>query len=277
MKKAVVYGAGGTGRRIANLISGQYDLVAFVDNDKTKNGTMVMGRPVYLPDYLPNIEFDVILPGSLMGIDEITNDILERGIPADKIERDYLFVSVRSREYFLYRFAEMAYRQGLRGSVAEAGVYRGEFAKEINKSFYDRKCYLFDTFEGFNEKDISVEQEGALVEANYLKDTSVDIVMKKMKYPQQCIIRKGYFPQTAEGISDEFCFVNLDMDLYQPILNGLRFFYPKMVERGVILIHDYFSDAYPNVRKAVEDYENEHHILLHKMPIGDDISVAIIK
>ena len=41
--------------------------------------------------------------------------------------------------------------------MAELGVYRGEFAKEINKVFPDRTLYLFDTFEGFAEQDCDTE------------------------------------------------------------------------------------------------------------------------
>lgn len=72
--------------------------------------------------------------------------------------------------------------------------------------------------------------------------------------------KKGYFPQTAEGITDTFCFVNLDMDLYKPTLAGLNFFWEKM-ETGIILVHDYFSEVYEGVKSAVESFvkENQYH------------------
>ena len=50
-----------------------------------------------------------------------------------------------------------------------------------------------------------------------------------------------------------------------------------MTYSGVILVHDYFSDAYPNIEKAVDDYEEALGTKLCKMPIGDDISIAIAK
>ena len=67
------------------------------------------------------------------------------------------------------------------------------------------------------------------------------------------------------------------MDLYKPTLEGLIFFYPKLVQGGCILIHDYFMASYPNVKKAVEEYQNSYHTNLVKIPIGDDLSIAIIK
>lgn len=98
-----------------------------------------------------------------------------------------------------------------------------------------------------------------------------------MSFPENCVIRKGYFPETAEGIEENFVFVNLDMDLYKPTYEGLVYFYPRMVEEGIILIHDYFSETYPNVKLAVEDYEKNYAVQLKKMPIGDGYSIAIVK
>lgn len=97
-----------------------------------------------------------------------------------------------------------------------------------------------------------------------------------MKYPERCIFKAGYFPETASGIEEEFCFVNLDLDLYQPTLEGLRWFEDRMVSGGVILIHDYFADNFRGVRQAVDEYMRDRKRKeLHLMPIGDGISIAI--
>ena len=108
-------------------------------------------------------------------------------------------------------------------------------------------------------------------------DTSVARVMEKMTYPSNVIIKKGWFPQSAEGIEDTFCFVNLDTDLYQPILSGLEFFWDKIEIGGCILVHDYFHPMLPGVKKAVEDFEKMKDVKLQKMPIGDGCSIAILK
>lgn len=44
-----------------------------------------------------------------------------------------------------------------------------------------------------------------------------------------------------------------------------------------MLLDDYFSTVYPNVREAVEDYETENNVSLVKCPIGDGAGLAIIK
>ena len=102
-------------------------------------------------------------------------------------------------------------------------------------------------------------------------------MLEKLPHKNMCIFKKGYFPESLEDLEDTFAFVNLDMDLYHPTLEGLRYFYPRISTGGVILVHDYFTEIFPNIEKAVDDYERELGVKLHKMPIGDDISIAIVK
>ncbi|MCH5249318.1 MAG: hypothetical protein J1E98_05280 [Lachnospiraceae bacterium] len=76
-----------------------------------------------------------------------------------------------------------------------------------------------------------------------------------------------------------FCFVNLDLDLYEPTYNGLLFFSKKMVPGGGILVHDYFAEDYKGPREAVDKFVSEirvkSSILLHKVPIGDGLSIFL--
>ena len=278
MRRGVVFGAGGTGRHVYEMSKDSVDILFFVDSDETKwGGKCVDNKDIKSPEELRKIDIDVVLLGTLMGLDEVPEQLRDMGIPVEKLDRTYVQISVKSRILFLSKFAERAYKEGIQGAVAEAGVYRGEFAKQINKFFSDRKCYLFDTFEGFTESDIEKEQEGSLTFANHLKNVNVEETLAKMPFREQIDVKIGRFPETAEGIKDKFAFVNLDMDLYEPTIGGLRIFYPLMADGGVIIVHVYFIKVYPGIVNAIDDYERELGFRLHKMPIGDDISMAIIK
>lgn len=279
-KKCVIFGAGGTGRKVYTQVKDTYDVECFVDNDESKWGTNILGEgylKINNPKDLTAMDYDTIFIGSLMGLNDILRQLLDMEIDISKIDYEYVQVSVKSREFFLRNFRNIVDMKGLLGAVAEAGVYQGEFAKIINEVFPERKCYLFDTFEGFDARDFDYEKMDSLTEAQHLKKTSVDLVLEKMKTPGNCIIKKGYFPETAAGLEEQFCFVNLDMDLYKPILDGLEYFYPRVVEGGVILVHDYFSNVYPNVKASVADFETRIGKSLKIVPVGDDISLAIIK
>ena len=94
-------------------------------------------------------------------------------------------------------------RNKIQGNVAELGVYKGEFAKRLNQLFPDKKLYLFDTFEGFDQKDITTEKKSNFSSGEQdFSDTSVELVLGKMKYRDNCVVKKGYFPESAEGVDD---------------------------------------------------------------------------
>lgn len=177
----------------------------------------------------------------------------------------------------LYSASKEIYFHNVDGAIAECGVYRGDFAKYINRFMPDRKLYLFDTFEGFYEKHITKEevQESLLLRSKgSYADVSVEEVLENIGRHVTVIIRKGYFPETAQGLENEkFAFVSLDMDLYIPILAGLEFFYPRMSSGGYIFIHD-FRVGLPGVRRAVEEFCKKKSIGIVTLP--DAFGTAVL-
>ena len=152
------------------------------------------------------------------------------------------------------------YRYSTAGAAAELGVYRGDFARKINHFFPDKKLYLFDTFEGFDGRDADVDRKKNFSAGSQdFSQTSIQLVLGKMEHRENCIVKKGWFPDTADGIDESFCFASLDVDLYQPTLAGLRFFYPRLSPGGYLMIHDFNNGEYPGVRQAVKEFCTENH------------------
>ncbi|MEC2077306.1 TylF/MycF/NovP-related O-methyltransferase [Metabacillus fastidiosus] len=196
--------------------------------------------------------------------------------PSHRVRR----MEVSDNDYVRYSTLELTCERimenKVEGQLAELGVYRGDFASVINMLFPERKLFLFDTFEGFNSKDIELENEYGYSKnvSNQLSDTSIDIVIKKMKFPERCIIRKGYFPDTAKNIEDNFAFVSIDTDLYKPVYEGLKFFYPKLSKGGFIFVHDYLNRDFKGAKKAVDQFCREENITFSVM--SDFYGTAII-
>ena len=165
--------------------------------------------------------------------------------------------------------------RNLKGNVAELGVYAGGFAKFINDYFPNRTLYLFDTFEGFDKRDVAVEHKNDFsAGSDDFSNTSIEAVLKIMPFPEICIPKKGYFPESALGVEDSFVFVSIDADLYTPIYEGLKFFYPRLVNGGYIFVHDFNNELYKGARKAVEQFCREQNIGF--VPIADSAGTAII-
>lgn len=309
----LIFGAGHYGKALKEYIeqSMEYNLVGFLDNAVPKPSVKdAAGNPipVYSPEDGVLQSYDKIIISNIdpLEIAEIKRQLASLGVNAEKVRvlfededlgekiiarttGDYYDEEQDPRIRWLRDFAHYANECRMEGSVAECGVARGGFAQYINKYFPGKALYLFDTFEGFDEDDLNVERsfhdegflkgmfnKSGMFRPAHTQIRNEHIVMKLMPHPETCILKKGLFPDTAAGLKDTFCFVNLDMDLYQPMLAGLRFFYEKMCPGGVILLHDYFNPELPGIKRAVANFEREHGPVC-KTTIGDFSSIAILK
>jgi len=186
-------------------------------------------------------------------------------------------------DYVRYRNFELISNEiksrNIQGDIAEVGVFRGDFAKLINETFENKKLYLFDTFESFDREEFDAEvKRGRCSEELYNThlNTSCDIVMEKMKYPENCIIKKGLFPQTAVGLENlKFSFVSIDTDLENSIYESLKWFYPRLNEGGYIFLHDYNHYYLGGVKIAVSRFEREFG-KMKIVPIADSGGTLII-
>jgi len=194
----------------------------------------------------------------------------------------------RKRNMFIYEYgdyvrfssleliAEEINKKKLSGCVAELGVYKGDFAQHINEIFPNRKLFLYDTFSGFDERDIKIEKEKSFSSArqNDFSYENIEKILKKMKYKENCIIKKGYFPQTTEGVNEKYVFVSIDVDLYEPTYNGLCYFYERLEKGGYIFVHDYNNSMFNGVKRAVQEYANKKNIAY--FPLSDGCGSVVI-
>ncbi len=180
-----------------------------------------------------------------------------------ELENDY--VRLASLELICKRLAPVP------GAAAELGVYRGEFARYINRLLPQRELYLFDSFEGFADN----AGAGASFQAAH-KNTAVDRVLALMPHPEKIHIRQGFFPQSLAGLEETFCFVSLDVDFYQATLDGLRYFWPRLSSGGCIMLHDWGNPDLRQVAEALEHYEAELGERLPAVPLCDIAGSLVI-
>ena len=147
-------------------------------------------------------------------------------------------------------------RNGVAGAVAELGVYQGDQAALINRLFPDRTLYLFDTFTGFDASDVSADSGRGFSRSSTadFTNTSVELVLGKLPFADRARPVPGFFPTSTAGIEDRFAFVSLDVDLYEPTLAGLEWFYPRLNDGGYIFVHDYNNVRFTGVRHAVDRF-----------------------
>lgn len=170
-----------------------------------------------------------------------------------KVARNY---ADKVRLYNFWLQLQRINRDEVIGDMAELGVYKGESARLLHLMAPNRTLHLFDTFEGFTGDDLKSETGVATTYSTKdFADTSVNKVLKNIGgNPEKIKIHSGYFPQSADGLSDRvYSVVNIDADLYNPTKAGLEYFYPRLSPGGVIIVHDY-NDKWEGLMKAVDEF-----------------------
>ncbi len=114
-----------------------------------------------------------------------------------------------------------------------------------------KTVHIFDTFSGMPPTDITkdIHKEGEF------SNTSLDGVKKYLADCGNIRFNQGYFPDTATSIIDlSFCFVHIDVDIYESVMECCKFFYPRLVQGGILVFDDYGFLTCPGAKMAVDEF-----------------------
>jgi O-methyltransferase len=268
-KKVVIWGAKHAGIRALNVLRYRFEVVAFIDRIRLFQGQSHDGIKVCAPEQITELQFDYLVIANRDG-ENLKNMLKQQyGLGEDRV-LDFCANEVQARLFGNYNivvnlqlFSDLFRKireENLGGALAEVGVYRGHCASYISRAFPCKSFYLFDTFYGFDQKDIDLERTRnySSRSAGFFSQNSVELVLQQMLNRERCQVRAGHFPETAAGLEEEeFCFVHLDADLYAPSKSGLEFFYERLLPGGYILVHDYGNLRYPGITAAVSEFARE--------------------
>jgi hypothetical protein len=143
---------------------------------------------------------------------------------------------------------------GVAGDFAELGVWRGNSAAVLAHfaAQNDRHVFLFDTFTGFDTRDLCGVDEHRRVQ---FTETSIDAVRRTVGNNAHTTYVPGFFPESITSAAERatYAVVHVDCDLYAPTKAALEFFYPRMSLGGILFVHDYASGIWPGVTQAIDE------------------------
>jgi hypothetical protein len=155
------------------------------------------------------------------------------------------------------------------GDVAECGCLRGLSSLELCLTFKGRRpgwngegFHIFDSFEGLSEptsEDLQFtahdENEaviaGEMVQGRYA--CSMEVVSENVHrlFPRVELHPGWIGASFAREPERTYRFVHVDVDLYQPTSDSLKYFFPRLARGGIIITDDY---DWPGAKKAFQDF-----------------------
>jgi len=145
------------------------------------------------------------------------------------------------------------------GDYIELGVHVGMTLKVIYRYMDEyRTLYGFDTFEGFDQRDIDVER-GIYPNSWHTGNFDPTTMNEVARYvgsgaaPHNLKLVAGWFPPSFELHDKQWRFAHIDMDLIAPTRSALEILWQNMVPGGIIAVHDYGAPAF-NVRDVVDRF-----------------------
>ena len=263
-RKILIHGAHREGWKIAKRVEYIFDIIGFIDRNAHLQEPLSQQYSSYrnLDEFFEKTsgQFDFIV-STVPDFYGLQSEYVKKGVPFEKI-LDFVHVYDKEKYILHQSLINEIYRRQVDGAVAELGVDYGDTAKYLNFYFPDRPCYLFDTFCGFDERDKDPSQaENMQTLEIYNVRSNAQNVLKKMPYPESCVIKEGIFPESLNGLEDRFAFVHIDCDLYQPILAGLEYFYPRLNKGGYIAVHDFYNLSFPMAKQAVRDFADQNNLM----------------
>jgi O-methyltransferase len=178
------------------------------------------------------------------------------------------------RTFIVCSLAEMVKK--LPGDFVECGVNTGAYSRAIIDYIdFDRTgktFYLFDTYEGLVEGQITVEERAQGI-AEYLGTyRNVYEQVVNTFSPFNAKIIKGMVPDTLDQCqSGQICYLSIDMNVVAPEIAAMHYFWDKVVTGGVIVLDDYGFPGHINQKLAFDAFAKAKGVTIIYIPTGQGI------
>lgn len=139
----------------------------------------------------------------------------------------------------------------LDGDFVECGTGRGLMMSAGLESLdgwnaSDKRIYLFDTFEPFRLNPETGDNDSTRgIHDKYAP--SVEAIVENFSEWKNVNIIKGRIPETLASTNiEKVAFLHIDLNHSIAECEALRYFWPKLVAGGIVLLDDYGTDATQN-------------------------------
>lgn len=169
----------------------------------------------------------------------------------------------------------------LSGDCVELGVFRGHtvlFVQEYmkKKGMAVQNWFLYDTFEGVPEEEITTEFWKIANAGTYGPGTYSyqEVVERFEPFPQTTVI-KGRVPDVFDEtpLPDAICFAHIDMNSATAEAAALEQVYPRLAQGGMILLDDHGWLQCMDQNEAHKEWAKSQRVTILELPTGQGLIV----
>lgn len=187
--------------------------------------------------------------------------------------------SRRSRFFHICQMLQLT--RGIPGSTAEAGVFRGlssylicHYLRREISTFNGETHFMIDSFEGLSPP---VEKDGEFSAKRHSEGaftrTSLEHVRETLSDFSGVNILKGWIPDVFGRLPQQnYRFVHVDVDVYEPTLASFRYFFPRLSPGGIMMCDDFgpwAGNKWAGCIGAVNEFANEMGVVYAVLDTGN--------
>lgn len=165
----------------------------------------------------------------------------------------------------------------LPGSFVECGVNTGIFSlavcNYIDFNSTGKDFFLFDTFKGIPEEQMAErEKDDRLRESKERYEECYDIARRNFEsFPKAKLIR-GRVPNTLSSVRiDKVCYLSIDMNIAEPEIAAIEFFWDKLVRGAPVLLDDYGWLHNSLQKEEMDRFAVKKNVKILTMPTGQGL------
>lgn len=168
----------------------------------------------------------------------------------------------------------------LEGDFVECGVNTGILSLAICdyldfEKVLDRKFWLFDTFKGIPENQMSASERAHGLSANESSyEECYELAVRNFApYPHATLVR-GKVPESFANVDiRRVAYLSIDMNIAKPEIAAMEFFWDKLVKGALVVFDDYGWAHCGEQYEALNAFARSRRVRIATLPTGQGLLI----
>ncbi|HEY0418826.1 MAG TPA: TylF/MycF/NovP-related O-methyltransferase [Acetobacteraceae bacterium] len=169
----------------------------------------------------------------------------------------------------------------LEGDFVECGVDTGMLSLAIcdwlDFNALDRDFWLFDTFKGIPESQMSAEERGGIAGWHNREayEECYETARANFAPWPRCRLVRGMVPDTLDAFPDgrRVAYLSIDMNIVVPEIAAIAFFWDRLVPGGMVLLDDYAWSTHTAQKAAFDAFAAARGVAILSLPTGQGLLI----